>query len=465
MNSARRGAWGAIAAGWGLVAYLTDLLPPRTRYGYVHRLTRAVLSRDLPSVARPPGTAATPTRLERPADAATESPRTICILAADSLDIGGIGTVIEMLARGLRAHGVEPVVLCKGDGPRVGRLREEGIAVWTVSDESAAVSAITAIAPDVIQSHSAPPFIERAAMRSGRPLIPVMHNTEIHYTPARWKDFRALMSSSAAAIAVSTTVREFHERRIGHTTPITVIGNGAPRAPRPTSPERAQSRALLSEAIGCDLGDDVVFVCLARYDAQKNFAGLVAAFGEAIERAPAPVRLVCAGDPSDWVEFLRADALRRSGASPGRIHLLGNSDARTMLIAADAFVLDSFFEGWPVAATEARAFGRPLLLSDVGGARELVALDPDRSILIPNATGAADLVSDARLRTARRRARRQPTAVPLRHAVAAITGTVQGERAGGGRPHPSADLSGIDEMLARHADLIHAVAEGAGSPA
>ncbi|MGO8610190.1 glycosyltransferase, partial [Rhizobium johnstonii] len=77
--------------------------------------------------------------------------------------------------------------------------------------------------------------------------------------------------------------------------------------------------------------------------------------------------------------------------------LLGNSDARTLLTAADAFVLDSFFEGWPVAATEAAAFGHPVILSDVGGARELVDRDPRRSVLIPNAAGAADGVSDRRV--------------------------------------------------------------------
>ena len=70
--------------------------------------------------------------------------------------------------------------------------------------------------------------------------------------------------------------------------------------------------------------------------------------------------------------------------------LLGSSDARTLLAAADGFVLDSFFEGWPVAATEAASMGLSLVLSDFGGARELIARDPSHSVLIPNPCGLAD---------------------------------------------------------------------------
>ena len=43
-----------------------------------------------------------------------------------------------------------------------------------------------------------------------------------------------------------------------------------------------------------------------------------------------------------------------------------------MLSAADAYVSAAFYEGWSVAASEAAWVGLPLLLSDVGGAAELV---------------------------------------------------------------------------------------------
>lgn len=446
----------AAAAGWGLVATLTDLLPPRLRYGYVHRAGRALARRPLPAlrVALEPVTEALVPPAEPPA--AADIARPVCVLAADELDIGGIGAVIEMLAGGLGRHGVTPVVVCQGDGARAARLRSAGIDVHSVADEDSARAALEDIGPAVLTSHSAPPFLERAILDSGRPVVPVLHNTEIHYTRRRWAEVATMMASAVVAVAVSTTVRDFHERRLGNATPIAVIPNGAPEIPPPTAVARAAARASLSAVIGAEVGDDVVFVCLARYDAQKNVAGLVAAFGGAA--ATDAVRLVYAGEPSDRVEYLRADALRRAGSAPDRIHLLGNSDARTLLLAADAFVLDSFFEGWPVAATEAAAHGHPLILSDVGGARELVARDAGRSVLIPNPTGPADRVSDARVSAARRRAARQTTAADLQNAVAAVARTVRAERLTG---RPPVRSPGLEEMLAQHAALVREVTAGA----
>lgn len=438
---------------WGTVVLLTDLLPPRVRYGYVHRLTRAALAKPLPRLEAPDNVGA---ERERTAAIAAGTAGTTCVLAADGLDIGGIGTVIEMLARGLGEHGVRPVVVCHGDGARAARLRDAGVEVRSVNDEGAALDAIREAAPDVIQSHSAPPFLEQAALASRVPLVPVMHNTEIHYTRTRWAAFAALMAGSGAGIAVSETVRDFHLRHIGDGTPIVVIPNGAPTAATPLPAEREAARDRLGDVLGVGLDDDVVFVTLARYDAQKNFAGLVAAVGDAIAASPTPVRLVCAGEPSDWAEWRRTDALRRAGRAADRVHLLGNSDARTLLTAADAFVLDSFFEGWPVAATEAAAFGHPLLLADVGGARELVARDPGRSVLIPNATGEASLVSDRRVRTARRRSRRQANRAALQRAVSVITATVVAERStpAGSDPRSHVDRATVSTMLAHHAEVI-----------
>ncbi|WP_438354502.1 glycosyltransferase [Microbacterium sp. CJ88] len=377
-----------------------------------------------------------------------------CLLALDDLEVGGIGAVVETLANGLTAHGVRPVVLCRGDdGRRAARLREGGVEVRSAHDEPSALAAIGLIAPAVIQSHSASPFMEQAAIRSNVPLIPVMHNTEIHYTSARWAAFATLMAHSVAGIAVSDIVRAFHLRHIGDGTPVEVIPNGAADAGVPLAEERREAREALSRVVGAEIAEDVVFVSLARYDAQKNIAGLVASFAAAAERCTVPMRLVCAGDPSDWLEWRRADAIRRSRAAADRIHLLGNSDARTLLTAADVFVLDSFFEGWPVAATEAAAFGRPLLLSDVGGARELVSRDAGRSVVIPNPTGEASLVSDARVRVARFRSSRQANLDEFCVAVATIAETVIAERTGQPRRRVTEQV-GVGAMIARHAEVI-----------
>lgn len=452
------------AALWGVLVLATDLLPPRLRYGYVHHWTRAAFSRPLIALG-PQERAASSRDGEAPA---ADHPAALvrCLLVADGLDIGGIGTVIEMLAVGLAPFGVDPVVLCPEDGARVARLRDAGIEVRIATDAAAAARAIRETGPDVIQLHSAPPQLERAAVDSGLSLMPVMHNTEIHFTKARWTRFAALMTRSPQAVAVSETVRAFHQRRIGDGTPIAVVPNGSPAAPAPPSAQRQRARAALSAVIGTEIGEDVLFLCLARYDAQKNTAGLVAAFARAVAQGARGVRLVWAGDPSDAAELRRADALRRSSTASDRIHLLGNSDAATLLAAADAFVLDSFFEGWPMAATEAAAIGLPLVLSDVGGARELVARDAARSILVPNATGPADLVTDARVRRARWRSAVQSNAGALAAAVSAVATTVRAERAGAAQGvFEDPERGGVQRMRAAHAALIRGAAGSISSAA
>lgn len=443
----------------GLIAGATDLLPPRIRYGYVHPLTRRMMARPLPVVTGP--------GLVRPAvspRAHGAAPGVTCALAVDDLDIGGIGAVIEMLCDGLPSEGVTPVVLGTGDGPRAQRLRRRGIDVVTVSDQDSAERALREIGPAVVQLHSAPRFVEEAVLGSGLPFVPVLHNTEIHYTRARWRQFRKLLGAAAAAVAVSETVSEFHRRHVQAELGdrIVVVPNGAPLLAAVDGGQRASARRGLAACLGLDpdvLGDDVVFVCLARYDSQKNIAGTVASFlraAEAGDRAGQHVRLVIAGDPSDWVELLRADAARRCSARGADVHLLGNSDPGGLLAAADVFLLNSFFEGWPVAATEAAAIGLPLLLSDVGGAAELVGQDGGRSALVPNPCGAAAAVSDSRVRAARRRARDQVNADEVSAAVLALADAVR--RATPASPTISGPAGiSVAAMAAGHARVLASV--------
>jgi len=467
MSERSRPVWsrgrGAVAAvGYALLADATSLLPPRWRYAYVHRITRRLFRVGLPAVATTEQTA--PPQRE---PSVASVPDTVAVLATDHLDIGGIGSVVEMLAHGLRAAGIEPVIVCQGDGVRARRLREQGITVHAVTDEAGARRALREARPDVIQLHSASPVLERLALESGIPLMPVLHNTEIHYTRQRWAEFTRLLEHSETAVAVSEVVRDFHAHRVPEPLGerIVVVPNRAPEPGRADDAQRRAARARLERTTGDRLGDDVVFLCLARFDAQKNIAGTVASFLRATEALDIPVRLIIAGEPSDRVELRRADGIRRSSRHADRVLLLANSDARTLLAAADAFLLNSFFEGWPVAATEAQGAGLPLILSDVGGAAELVARDPDRSVLVPNACGAAQAVTDARVGWARARSRRQTNAESVVRAVSAVSRLVMRERAvppasaHGARPATLAP-AGIDEMTAHHASLLRRAAHG-----
>ena len=430
------------------VTVATGLLPPRIRYGYVHRITGVLLRKPLPAVS-----AFGPAPSSRSAEQVTPTGELTCVLAAGALDIGGIGTVVEQLASSLPGRGITPVVVCCDDGARARRLRDRGIDVRTVTDSPSALRVLRELRPDVIQLHGAPAFLEVAAQASHAPLVPVLHNTEIHYSRARWQRLSGVLAGSSSAVAVSELVRTFHTAHVPADlgARVTVIPNAAPGRAAPDPQRRSDAREHVERALGARFDRDILFVALARYDAQKNIAGTVATFLAGVS-AGVPARLVVAGEPSDWVEFRRADAIRRGSRNAHRVHLLSTSDARTLLDAADAFVLNSFFEGWPVAATEAWAAGLPLILSDVGGARELVSRDPGRSILVANETGEASAVTDARVERARWRARHQHNSAELADAFRCVVDTVRRERARAQAPRDRAD--GVDVMIALHATVL-----------
>lgn len=442
-----RACWASML--YGTLVTVTDLLPPRLRYGYVHRLTRRVLQQRLPTVES--ATSSAPQRAPASQVARSEA---VCALVAGDLDIGGIGSVVETLATRYASVGIRPVVFCTDDGRRAARLRDAGVAVRTVDSPSSFLHALADVSPDVIQLHGAPPELEVSALSSGVSVVPVLHNTEIHFTRARWAHFGRVLEQATAAIAVSSVVREFHAAHVPHQLAdrIQVVANAVPAPAAPvTAADREKARSALDLTLGRSVGADVVLVCLARYDAQKNIAGMVSSF---LASVPDPhVRLVVAGEPSDWVELRRADALRRCHPGADRVSLLGTSDARTLLTAADGFLLDSFFEGWPVAATEAASLGLPLILSDFGGARELISRDPDQSILIANPSGRPGAhVSDAAVARARRQCRRQPNAAELGMAVGALAARVRS----GVRPVPPPDQ--MMTMMQGHAQVLLASA-------
>ena len=443
------------ASFFGTVVTLTDLLPPRLRYGYVHRMTRMMFSGPLPVVARVVARSSASGEVR---DART--PEITCAILADHLDVGGIGAVVDMLATNFETVGVRPVIICHGDGERARTLRRLGIEVRSVTDSASAHAALASSGAGVLQLHSAPEYLEHAGMATNLPIIAVLHNTEIHYTANKWKSFTALLERSTAGVAVSDTVRKFHAR---HLSPelarrIAVVPNGAPSVSSATAEDRQIARLAVSQAIGMDIGNEVLFVCLARYDSQKNTAGTTAAFARAA-RLRNDIHLIFAGDPSDWAELRRAQALRDLDDGPRRIHFLGNSDSGTILTAGDAFLLDSFFEGWPVAATEALAAGLPLVLSEVGGAQELVAHDPDFSIMTPNPAGEAAGISDESVRRARRRTREQPGADVFEAAVLTVAARLRDAT----RPRSAHQTAGVADMMHAHAQVVRDVLQARSS--
>jgi len=114
---------------------------------------------------------------------------------------------------------------------------------------------------------------------------------------------------------------------------------------------------------------DILFVCVARFAAQKNHALMISAFAKGPAANP-KAHLVLAGQG-----ILRAELQVRVNelGLMNRVHFLGlRRDIPDVLGASDIFALSSDYEGNPLSVIEAMAAGLPVVSTAVGGVPELL---------------------------------------------------------------------------------------------
>jgi glycosyltransferase involved in cell wall biosynthesis len=294
-----------------------------------------------------------------------------CLVAVGECDAGGSAYVAALLTRRLGEHGIATALAYTPDEPGVGssrladQLRSEGRAVNEILDAVAAGTLLDAERFEVISAHGAPGWWVDVASARGIPMIETLHLPPgIMYEDRRAEAARA--QRLTGVIAVSELLRSEYLSLVPGLDPgaVTVIPNGIDDRRLPHV-DRAQARAWLG------LTDEFLFVSLARFSAQKNPIGLISAFDRVAAEHP-DVHLLIAGALIDsrYVVELRQQLSVLTGRN--RVHLRDHTPwPSALLAAADAFVLDSFFEaGFVLAAMEALYAGVPVLISDVAGARE-----------------------------------------------------------------------------------------------
>lgn len=127
----------------------------------------------------------------------------------------------------------------------------------------------------------------------------------------------------------------------------------------------SEDRALMRRAI--DIPQDAfLWLTVAQFRPQKAYDRLIRAFAEVPHS-----RLVIVGEGP-----LRPRMMDLAS----RLHLLDRitflgrrGDVESLMRAADAFVFSSNWEGLPLVLLEAAASGLPIVSTDVGGCREIVA--------------------------------------------------------------------------------------------
>ncbi|MEU3513524.1 glycosyltransferase [Streptomyces longwoodensis] len=329
---------------------------------------------------------------------------------------GGVARVVTDLVRAQLAAGLRVAVACPG-GPLAGDLaslgadvrrweatRAPGPALWGEVRRLARV--VEEVRPDLVHAHSAKAGLAgRLAVRGRIPTVFQPHAWSFEAVGgtaaalarawerfgARWTHRLVCVSEAEratglrAGIAAAETAETADGRPAGPLraggAPARADGGSRGRCrvvPNGIDPDRfrpAPSPAVRA-ALLPDLAPDApLVVCVGRLCRQKGQDVLLDAWEQVVRRVP-DARLVLVGDGPD------GDALR--ARAPGSVRFAGAvPDPVPWYQAADLVVLPSRWEGMALAPLEAMACGRPVVATDVDGARESLPADLTAPCLVP----------------------------------------------------------------------------------
>ncbi len=270
------------------------------------------------------------------------------------LDFGGAERMVEELARVVATRGEALVLATTRGGPLAERLQGAGIPVEVMGLASPIDARVPlrlrrrlqAFGPTLVHSHLAVADIAVALAGVG-PHWTTLHNAGAELGPLKRSLWRWALGRTQRRFAVAERIRQ----RWG---PAELIH---PSFVRPSSPVDAASRAEHQRRLGLEPGPLVL--SLGRRSAVKGVDVMVAAS----LRLPSSVR---------WLHFGPGPA----PSPPGRIEWRRPRQAvGELLAAADVFVQASRSEGFPQATLEAMWTPIPVVVTPVGGTRELVGAD------------------------------------------------------------------------------------------
>ncbi|MEU1477038.1 glycosyltransferase [Streptomyces sp. NPDC005760] len=311
---------------------------------------------------------------------------------------GGVARVVTDLVRAQLAAGLHVTVACP-QGPLTTGLRDLGADVrrWeaTRSPGPALVGEVRRLArvieevrPDLVHAHSAKAGLAgRIAVRGRIPTVFQPHAWSFEAVGGVTAALALGWERRAACWSARTVCVSEAERRTGLRAGIagrwSVIPNGIDTDRfRPAAADTVRARLLP----GVDPAAPLV-VCVGRLCRQKGQDVLLRAWDAVLRRVP-DARLVLVGDGPER-DVLRARA-------PESVRFAGAvADAVPWYRAADLVVLPSRWEGMALAPLEAMACGRPVVMTDVDGARESLPPALASRCLVPpqNPAALADAVA------------------------------------------------------------------------
>lgn len=323
---------------------------------------------------------------------------------------GGVARVLTDLVRAQLAAGLHVTVACPQDSGLAHTLRALGTDVthWQatrapgpalVREVRHLARAVAEARPDVVHAHSAKAGLAGRLVLRGR--VPTVFQPHAWSFAAvdgltadlalKWERWGARWASRVVCVSEAERVTGV---RAGVGARWSVIPNGVDTERfQPADAGAARAGIPLLDGLGPEAP---LVVCVGRLCRQKGQDVLLRAWDTVRARMPG-ARLVLVGDGP------QAPALR-AGAPRDVLFAGAADDAVPWYQAADLVVLPSRWEGMALAPLEAMACGRPVVVTDVDGARESLPPGLDTRCLVPAgspvplAHAICDLLADPPLR-------------------------------------------------------------------
>ncbi|MFF9812076.1 glycosyltransferase [Streptomyces sp. NPDC014006] len=353
---------------------------------------------------------------------------------------GGVARVVRDLVAAQLAAGLQVTAACPG-GELAAELRRLGADVrdWQAGrgpgpglpgEVRRLVRLIGEVRPELVHAHSAKAGLAgRLAVRGRVPTVFQPHAWSFEAVGgltaalavrwerwgARWAErvvcvseaermtgLRAGVRAHYAVIRNGIDVDRFTPAPSTGSSPVAAhaarIADGGNTPPGPPARGHESRTGHADEGAGGEQAPAPVVVCVGRLCRQKGQDVLLRAWHDVLDAVP-DAQLVLVGDGPD------RDALRRR-AHPSVRFTGAVADPVPFYRAADLVVLPSRWEGMALAPLEALACGRPVVLTDVDGARESLPAALAAHCLVPPEDPAvlagtiAGLLSDPPLRAA-----------------------------------------------------------------
>ncbi|MFF3498217.1 glycosyltransferase [Streptomyces sp. NPDC003247] len=305
---------------------------------------------------------------------------------------GGVARVVTDLARAQLAAGLHVTVACP-QSALAADLRSLGVDVrrWEASrtpgrslpgEVRRLARVLAQVRPDLVHAHSAKAGLAgRLAVRGRIPTVFQPHawsfeavggtTAELALT---WERFAARWADRLVCVSEAERVTG---ERAGIAGQWSVVPNGIDTERFHPAPATAVRAALLPDA---DPAAPLV-VCVGRLCRQKGQDVLLKAW-EAVAGQVPGARLALVGDGPDQVRL-------RSRAPASVLFAGAVADVVPWYRAADLVVLPSRWEGMALAPLEALACERPVVVTDVDGARESLPAALASRCLVPPEDPAA----------------------------------------------------------------------------